>query len=66
MRLVEDSPSVLPVCRKVVRGNAVDLEVPADLEDMVEDVIHCLSYLLVRYDVDVVEDADGLLAHVDL
>ena len=31
MRLVEDSASVLPVRRKVVRDDAVDLEVPAYL-----------------------------------
>ena len=47
VRLVEDSESVLPVRRKMVCDNAVDLEVPAYLEDLVEDAIHRLSYLLV-------------------
>ena len=62
MRLVEDSPSALPVRRKVVRDDAVDIEVPAYLQNLVEDVIHGLSYLLVGYDVDVVR----LLELVDL
>ena len=66
MRLVEDSPSVLPVRRKVVRGDAMDLAVPAYLEDLVEDVIRRLSYLLVGYDVDVVKDAHRLLERLDL
>ena len=66
MRLVEDSASVLPFCRKVVRDDAVDLEVPTYLENLVEDVIHRLSSLLVRYDIDVVEDADGLFELIDL
>ena len=57
MRLDEDSPSVLPVRRKVVRHYVVNLEVPAYLEDGVEDVTHRLSYLLVGYAIDVVEDA---------
>ena len=47
MRLVEDSASVLPVCRRVACDDAVDLEAPAYLEDLAEDVIHRLSYLLV-------------------
>ena len=66
MRLVEDSPSVLSVRRKVVRHSAVDLEVTAYFKDLVEDAIHRLSYLLVGYDIDVVEDAHRLLELLDL
>ena len=39
----------------------MDLEVPAYPEDLVEDAEHRLSYLLVGYDVDVVEYAHRLL-----
>ena len=66
MRLVEDSPSVLSVRRKVVRHSAVDLEVTAYFKDLVEDAIHRLSYLLVGYDIDVVEDARRLPELVDM
>ena len=66
MRLVEDSPSVRAVRRKVARHDAVDLELPAYLENLVEDVLHRLSYLLVGYGVYVVEDAHRLLQLVDI
>ena len=66
MRLVDDSTRVLSVRRKVVRHDAVDLEAPAYLEDLVEDATHRLSYLLVGYDVDVDEDARRLPELIDL
>ena len=66
MRLVEDSASVIAVRREMVRHDTEDIEVPAYLWNLIEDVIHNLSYLLVGYDVYVVEDAHRLLELVDL
>ncbi|MFM7983027.1 MAG: hypothetical protein ACKPKO_27255, partial [Candidatus Fonsibacter sp.] len=65
-RAAREVVSVLPLRRKVVRQDAMDIEVPAYLWDMVEDVIHRLSYLFVGYDVDVVEDAHRLIELLDL
>ena len=50
----------------MVRHDAVYLEVPAHLSDVVEDVIHRLSYVLEGYDLDVVEDAHRLPELLDL
>ena len=66
MRLVEDSSSVLSVCWKMGCHDAVDLEVPAYLENLVQDAKHRLSYPIVGYVVYVVEDARRLPALVDL
>ena len=66
MRLVEDLASVLSVRRNMVSDDAVNLELPSHLEDLVEDVIQRLSNLLIGDDVDVVEDAHRLLEILDL
>ena len=46
MRLVEDSSSVLSVCWKMGCHDAVDLEVPAYLENLVQDAKHRSRILL--------------------
>ena len=61
MGLVEDTPRIPPVGRQVVGNDAGDVEVPADLQDLIEDVIHGLLYLPLGDDVDIVEDADAVL-----
>ena len=66
VRLVEETARVLSVRRKVVRHDAVDTDVPAYLEDRIEDATHGVSYHLVGYGVDVVEDAHRLLELLDL
>ena len=54
--LVEDPTGVGPVGGQVVGHEAGDAEVPADLEDLVQRVVHGLVDLLVGDHVDVVED----------
>ena len=66
MGFVQDPTRVLPVRRKVVCHDAVYLEAPSYLQYLVEDVTHRLSYLLVGYNVDVVEDAHRLPELLDL
>ena len=60
MCLIKDASGVLAIRGQVVCDDTVDLVVSANLEGLVQDVVDSLSDLLVRDDVNVVKDADGL------
>ena len=56
---VENPPRVFSRIRQVIRQDAENLMMPSHFQDLVENRIHCLSYLFIANHVNIVKDHEG-------